>query len=162
MLLANFFHRLSPTQIRTIFLLIRIQPTILNTDPYRNPDLDPAFCFMPPENFYINFFKTVLLPQEMYLHHPGGFYYSLYTVLHSSFTPFLWFLLWEQGLVLGAFCHTFPSEENRNRNISILSISRRSPGTRTKRVRNSPQQYPNLDGYLYVLYTMYTLYSRPE
>ena len=38
-----------------------------------------------------SFFSTILLPQEMCLHHPGCFYYILETVLHSSFTVFMFF-----------------------------------------------------------------------
>ena len=90
----------------------------------------------------------------MYLHHPGGFYYTYFIYsITQQFHRFYGLLPWEQGLVLGAFCHTSPAEENRDRNISILSISSRSSGTRTNRVRNSPRRTHRDDGTV----TFYTL-----
>ena len=113
----------------------------------------------PPITGLFLFFQLFCCPRRCTYTILGVFILYFVYSISQPFHRFYGFLPWEQGLVLGAFCHTSPAGENRDRNIGILSISSRSPGTRTNRVRNSPRQHHHLDGYRYILYTMY---SRPE
>ncbi len=53
---------------------------------------------------------------------------TLYSILYNTASwPFLWLLLWEQGLTLGAFSHTSPHRES---NPPPLRFIRSAPSTR--------------------------------
>ena len=103
--------------------------------------------------FLFSFFQLFLLPQEMYLDHPGGFYYIfIYSILQQlhRFNGFC-----HENKVLGAFCHTSPPERIETTTLASYPSADQNPGTHTNRVRNSPQQHHHLaDGYRYILYTM--------
>ena len=86
----------------------------------------------------------------------------LSTVLHGNFYRFYGFC--HENKVWYWVLFVIPPLPVRIETATLAShpSADRNPGTLTNRVRNSPRQHHQLDGYCYVLYTVYKVYSRPE